>query len=151
MKNKYLLVLMLCAAFGMYHSQNKWNKNLVVKYKTLDTGGVVLNSIVITSDTLFYEWTDKKKPVKRKFLMNDTLAGKIQEAMNKYKVWKFKCAVPTQSSQNVFFNYDLNGKTKLIIFKQPIKPGSKQENFMKEFLEPILVLVFQQELKGLPK
>jgi hypothetical protein len=151
MKNKFSLLLIFFTWGFLLPAQNKWEKGLVVQYKTVDKDGQLLNNIRVTRDTLFYEWIDKKKPVKRKFPMNDTLAGKLQTAMKKHKVLKFKSATPKEDSQNIFFTYDLNGKTKQIIFKQPIKPDSKQELFMKEFLEPVLVLVFRQELNGFPR
>jgi hypothetical protein len=132
-------------------AQSKWDKDLVVTYKMTDKSNKLLNYIVIKKDTLVYEWSDKEKPKKKTVVMDLELENKILNAISDNKVLKFKSAALTKDSQNMMFTHTRGKKTKGVVFSQPIKKGSREEKFIKEFMEPIVLKVFEDELKNFPK
>lgn len=148
MKNKFICVILLAVASLTLHSQGKWDKDLVVKYKMTDKNDKLLNYVEVTKDSVLYEWTDKEKPVKRKFVLDSDLEEKIMKAIESNKVLKFKRSTLAKGSPNIVFTHAKAGKTKEIVFQQNLKAGSKEEKFIKEFMEPILVKVFEYELKS---
>lgn len=148
MKKRFALMFLFFMIVLAMNSQNKWDKNLVVKYKMTDKNDKLLNCVEVTKDSLIYEWIDKEKPVKRKFVMDADLEKKIMKAMGSNKVSKFKSSSLVKGSPNIVFTQIKGSKTKEIIFPQNIKAGSKEEKFIKEFMEPILVKVFEYELKS---
>lgn len=147
--NRKSNITVVCILFALVtFSQSKWDKDVVVTYKMTDKTDKLLNFVKVTSDTLYYEWISKDKPVMRKFLMNDELASKINDAIKKNKVLKFKSAAYTKGYQNIVFTYTKKSKTKEVVFSQNTMANSREEKFIKEFTEPIVKKVFEQELKN---
>lgn len=150
MKNKLILLVVLLTAF-VVKAQSKWGYDLVVKYEMTDEKEETVNYIEIKKDSVLYEWTDKKKPMKRKFVMDVEMENKVLKAMSDNKVMKFKSKNLAKGQKNIVFTYLSIKKTKVVVFPSPIKPNSIEEKFIKEFLEPILVKVFEQEIKNYPR
>jgi hypothetical protein len=132
-------------------AQSKWDKDLVVDYRMTDKDESLLNHIEIKKDTIFYEWIEKNAHHTKKMVADVELENKLLKAMEQNKVLKFKSAKLTKGSVNMVFMQKKGRKTKTIIFPQPIKRDSREEKFIKEFLEPILTKLFEQELKTFPK
>lgn len=150
MRNRIFIVI-FCAVCIACSAQSKWDQDLVIDYKMTDKDESLLNHIEVRKDTIFYEWIEKGKRYIKKAANEIELQNKLLKAMNDNKILKVKGHELTRSSVNMMITHKKGGKTKTIIFAQPIKQGSREEKFIKEFMEPILTKMFEQELKSFPK
>ncbi len=150
MKNR-ILVIVFCAICFLCNAQSRWDKDLVVDYKMSDKDGVLMNHIEMKKDSVFYEWIERNKHNTKKVATDAEFENKILKAMNDNKVTKFKSRDLAKGSVNMVFTYKKGSKTKTIIFAQPIKKESKEEKFIREFMEPILTKMFEQEIKNFPR
>ncbi len=145
------VVFLLLLALTAFSQSTKWENDLVLNYKMTDKNGKLKNYIEIKKDTLHYQWIDKEK-ISSKMIVSDTaLENKLIAIMDKHKFLKFKSAKMAKPGPNIVFVQTKAGKQKTIVMPQNIKAGSKEEAFIKEFLETALVKVFAHELKNLPK
>lgn len=149
--NNKIFGIIFCAICFVCHAQSKWDKDLVVDYKMSDKEGSLLNHIVMKKDSVFYEWIERNKTNTKKVVTDADFENKILKVIADNNVTKFKNHDLTKGSVNAVFTYKNGGKTKTITFAQPVKQGSKEEKFIKAFMEPILLKMFEQELKNFPK
>lgn len=146
-----LLVFLFPITLSIFSQSKTWESDLVVNYKMIDKDGKLQNSIAIKKDTVHYQWFEKEK-ISTKTLSGDTvLENKLIAIMDKYKVLKFKSVKPKAEGSTIVFAHTKAGKKKTIVLPQNLKEGSKEEVFIKEFLEAILIKVFDQEIKNYPK
>jgi hypothetical protein len=146
----FIAFLFICNTI-VYSQTKTWQSDLLVSYRTTDANGKLLNSIVIKKDTLNYEWLEKNKAAHRILVGDSALENKLLMIMNKHKILKFKSAKNNASAPSMVFVHTKNGKQKTIVMPQNIKPGSKEELFVKEFLEAIVIKVFVKELNNYPQ
>jgi hypothetical protein len=151
MKIKLLLLLAFVLNGIVFAQYQTWEKDLVVTYKKTDAKGLLQNSITIKKDTLLYDWIEKSKAGSRILVGDTALENTLILIMKERKFLKFKSAKLLTPGPNILFIYSNTSKQKTIVMPQTIKPGSKEELFVKEFLEAIVLKVFAQELKGVPK
>ncbi len=150
MKIKLILFLFLIAILASAQTKT-WESDLVVTYKMTNASGQSLNSIEVKKDTIHYEWIEKEKVTNRMIVGDTALENKLLSVMNKYKILKFKSAKPATPGPNIILTHAKGQTRKTIVMPQHIKAGSKEELFIKEFMEPILLKAFAQEIKGFPK
>ena len=146
-----LLVFLFVITLSVFSQSKAWHNDLVVDYKMTDKIGKLQNCIVVKKDTLHYQWFEKEK-ISSKTLIGDTaLENKLIAIMDKYKILKFKSVKPRTEGSIIVFAHTQAGKKKTILLSQNVKAGSKEEVFIKEFLEAIFIKVFAQEIKNFPK
>lgn len=146
-----VFTIFFCLVAILVKAQNNWDANLEVDYKMTDKDGSLLNHVLIKKDSLLYEWMEKSKKSTKKIANDVDLQDKLLNAINNNHVLELKSAKPAPGSVNIMLSRKKGRKTKVIIFPQPIKQGSDEEKFVKEFMEPILTKVFEQELKNYPR
>ena len=150
MKARSIVFLFLVTLTAHYQSV-KLENDLVVNYKMTDSNGKMKSAVVVKKDTIHYEWFEKEKVSRRMIVRDTVLENKLASIVERNRFWKFKSAKLAKPGPNVIFVYTKENRQKTIVIPTNAKPESKKLLFVKEFLEPILIKVFEVEIKNFPK
>lgn len=123
-----------------------WSRHLTLTYKYTETSGFVKTIITVKKDSVIYENMEPGKEMTRRLLLDTASQQKITKLMDDYKFLSLNKKSDQQVSGNSY-TYTMDKFRKVIVEPKSKRRFSKFDNFNKEFLAVVLVVIFKNEVK----